>query len=324
MIHAQKQYQESGRAMALEAGEAMHQVFAAIRCWQLHYIQRLPRHAAASGTRIFGAEKWRAIWGEVSKAGSRDRDQLATLAINTLHNSGFYDDPDDKTRTIANMELASMEYIDQTLPYFDSWPVWVADRRNPNAPVGIEQVFDVVLEFGPRDSRPSGEAAKLIRYIGTLDGIVVNIVRGSRITLAENKTASRLDRAWVESFKMRHQITGYMACGQSLFGIEMWHARIYGVKIKPTYKGEDVVIEPVERDKASVFHWANWVYRCVSTYEMYEKEFEYAPRYTHSCNRYFRPCSLIPFCADTPDGRRQQFEQMIPADKSPSERAIVE
>jgi hypothetical protein len=87
-----------------------------------------------------------------------------------------------------------------------------------------------------------------VRYIGTIDGILRNEKKDSRITMAENKTAARLDRSWIESFKMKHQVTGYMACGMALFGIQMWHARVYGCKIKPTFRGEDVHIEPVSRD----------------------------------------------------------------------------
>lgn len=313
VVHAQKQYQERGRAMALEAGETMHQVFAALRCWQLDHVQKLPRHSLAAGNRIFGGDKWRAIRRQVPKSHS-EREQIIDLAITVLHTSGYHDDPDDKVRTIANMEQAAMVYIDETLPFFENWPIWVADKRDPSKPVGIEQVFDVVLEYSD---------GKHIRYIGTLDGIIHNVPKANRITLAENKTGARLDKAFVESFKMRHQLTGYMACGMALFGIEMWHARVYGLKIKPTYKGEDIVLEAVDREPPSVLHWGNWVRECVDKYEMYEKHYEYAPRYTHSCNRYFRPCSLIPFCADSPQGRIEQWDQMVPSDQSPSERAIT-
>src|SRR5262245_28522913 len=53
IVHMQKQYPQHGRALALEAGEAMHQFFAAMRCWQLHTVQCLPDHAKAAGDRIF-------------------------------------------------------------------------------------------------------------------------------------------------------------------------------------------------------------------------------------------------------------------------------
>jgi len=108
----------------------------------------------------------------------------------------------------------------------------------------------------------------------------------------------------------------------AVFGIDMWHARIYGCKIKPTFKGEDVHIEPITRTPNDVMHWANWVRRQVEIFEEYQVDWEHAERRTHSCNRYFRPCALIPFCGDTPDGRVEQWDQMIDIVPSPSERAI--
>ena len=308
----QRQYPQKGRALALEAGEAMHQFFAAVRCWQLHFVDKLPDHAMSAGMRIFGEPRWKDIWKQTKKA-DQPIDQLGTLTSLVLRSSGYYDDPNDTTRTLANMETAGMVYIRETLKYMENWPIWIADRKDANKPVGIEQIFDVVLEY---------EDGKRIRYIGTLDGILCERQKAMRITMAENKTASRLDKAWIESFKMRHQITGYMACGQALFEIDMWRARVYGCKLKPTYRGEDVHIEPVVRDKASITHWGNWVYNQVNLFETFKDEWEYAERRTHSCNRYFRPCTLIPFCADTPEGRAEQYSQMKEASPSPSERAI--
>src|SRR5215831_394822 len=53
IVHMQRQYPMHGRALALEAGEAMHQFFAAMRCWQLARIDQLPDHSMAAGIRIF-------------------------------------------------------------------------------------------------------------------------------------------------------------------------------------------------------------------------------------------------------------------------------
>jgi hypothetical protein len=298
--------------MALEAGEAMHQFFAAMRCWQLIKMQGLPKHGEEAGLRIFGEDRWRMIWNAVRKS-SNDMDQLGSMIPAVLRSSGYYDDPGDATRTLGNMETAAMVYARETYPYLYSWPVWVADSRSPLKPVGIEQVFDCILEYTD---------GKRIRFIGTLDGILCNSSRNGRITMAENKTAARMDKAWIESFKMRHQITGYMACGQAIFGIEMWHARVYGCRLKPTYRGEDVHIEPVSRTQEDVQHWANWVRRQAELFEEYQHDWEHAERRTHSCNRYFRPCALIPFCADSAEGRRLQWDQMIDVVPSPSERAV--
>ena len=43
IVHMQRQYPQHGRAMALEAGEAMHQFFAAMRVWQLFKVSGFAR-----------------------------------------------------------------------------------------------------------------------------------------------------------------------------------------------------------------------------------------------------------------------------------------
>jgi hypothetical protein len=298
--------------MALEAGEAMHQFFAAMRVWQLVKFQKLHDHAEATGNRIFNEVRWGEIWKNVKKQ-KNDMDQLGQLAVDVLSTSGYYDDPSDPTRTMANMQTAAVVYARETYPYLHAWPIWVDDPKAPLKPVGIEQVFDVVLEYTD---------GKRIRYIGTLDGILCNASKDMRVTMAENKTASRMDKAWTESFKIRHQITGYMACGMALFGFKMYHARVYGCRLKPMYRGEDVHVEFVSRTHDDILHWANWVRRQVEIFEEYRVDWEHSERRTHSCNRYFRPCALIPFCGDTPEGRRLQWDEMIDVIPSPSERAV--
>src|SRR4249919_657495 len=58
VVHMQRQYPQHARAMALEAGEAMHQFFAAMRVWQLHSMQKLRDHAEVTGNRIFNEVRW--------------------------------------------------------------------------------------------------------------------------------------------------------------------------------------------------------------------------------------------------------------------------
>jgi PD-(D/E)XK nuclease superfamily len=308
----QRQYPQHGRALALEAGEAMHQFFAAMRVWQLHKFQGLKDHAKVTGERIFGEPRWHEAWKNAMKQ-KNDMDQVGQLAVDILNTSGYYDDPNDKIRTLSNMQTAAVVYARESYPYLYAWPIWVADAKSPLKPVGIEQVFDCILEYTD---------GKRIRFIGTLDGILCNTSRDNRITMADNKTASRMDRGWIEAHKIRHQFTGYMACGMAVFGFEMWHARVYGCRLKPMYRGEDVHVEPISRTREDIDHWANWVRRQVEIFEEYQIDWEHAERRTHSCNRYFRPCSLIPFCADSAKGRQEQWDQMIDTIPSPSERAI--
>jgi hypothetical protein len=184
--------------------------------------------------------------------------------------------------------------------------------------VGIEQVFDVVLTF---------EDGKEIRYVGTMDGLVLKAATG-QYYIDENKTSVRLSDAWRNAFDMRHQVTGYCAASTSVFGFRVLRSRVTGLRIKPTNKGEDVYpFEPIERKWDDVQHWASWVREYAETFERYQNDFEHATRNTHSCNRYFRACSLLSFCAD-PDGaagRRLAFDElMVPSEPSPSERAVAD
>jgi len=290
----------------------MHEVFAAVRIWQLSDKQGLNKHATATAERIFGRKRWNDCVNEVD-AGLDDRERLLQLTFAILHSGEFYDDPSDDIRTIGNMEMATIVYVDEQLPKMENWPIWVADKKNAGGPVGIEQVFDVVLVY---------DDGRTIRYIGTLDGLVLDEYRSKRPTLDENKTASRLDDGWIASFDMSHQVTGYLACASTYFGFPIWNSRIQGLKIKPAHRGDDKYVKLVSRNANNVRAWASWVRHTVELFEAYRSDWENAPRYTHSCNRYFRPCSLIPFCSDSPDGRVEQWAQMETPAGSPSERAV--
>jgi hypothetical protein len=211
------------------------------------------------------------------------------------------------------MQMATIYYIDGRLPHMQNWPLYVENKTKPECLIGIEQVFDTVILFG--DGRE-------IRYIGTVDGLVQKAAT-KEFFLDENKTANRIDDGWRLSFEMSHQVTGYSIIAPAIFGFNVEKCRVTGNKIKPTNSGENVYPLETLRRSASAFEiWGRWLRHTVDMYETYENDYEKAPRYTHSCNRYFRPCSLIPFCTDDPAGRREQWSAMIEPDKSPSERAV--
>lgn len=243
-----------------------------------------------------------------------EREHLMEMCFAILGTSGWQDDPGDKVRTMASMQLACVHYVDAILPYMDEWPIYVEKKSDPDCMVGIEQVFDVVVLYS--DGRE-------IRYVGTIDGLAL-AVETNEPHLDDNKTASRLGNGWRAMFEMSNQITGYTAACEVFFGFPVRRSRIIGVKIPPGH-GEDVyIVTPLPKTEESYRNWGLWLRSTVDTYEKYERDFESAPRFSHSCNRYFRPCALIPFCADTMEGRSIQWEQMIEADKSPSERAVME
>lgn len=315
LVHSQKKYETSGRSMALETGEVMHKVFAAVRIWQLWRLQKLKGHADVTGKRIFGT-KWDRILSDTE--GRDPRDHLLSLCFSVLHSVGWDDNPEDQIRTMSNMELAAITYVDERFENFNNWPVWVADKKDKNCMVGIEQVFDVVLEF---------HDGYKVRYIGTIDGMHHDYHNKMRLTLEDNKTAARMDTAFRQSMVMKHQFTGYMACSTAVFGFPVFDGRVWGLKIKRTNTGENCISIPIERDYDAIAKWAldvRWTMEHL--HDPYQQEYGYedAPRFTHSCNRYFRPCALLSFCADSAAGRRAAFDTMVMVDPSPSERAVIE
>jgi len=294
----------------------MHQVFAAVRTWQLHHVDELPGHAEVTGRRIFGPSRWEAVCHSSNCLKNASRDNLLELGFAILETSGFEDNPEDDTRTLGNMQHATIVYIDEALSKMENWPIYVEDRKDAHSFLGIEQVFDVTVTYAD---------AKEVRFIGTVDGLVLHRKFDWAPVLDENKTAARLDNGWRAKWELAHQITGYCMAGSVLFGFPIVRSRVQGVKIKPTGKGEDVyVVEPLVRTPDTFAVWGAWLRHTVDMYEQYKENWENAPRYSHSCNRFFRPCALIPFCCDSPEGRLEQWEHMAAADKSPSERAIME
>lgn len=291
----------------------MHEVFATVRLWQLDRIQNLPDHAYVNGVRIFGKVRWEKLWKKLK--GVKDhREQLFEVSYATLHTCGFVDDPTEKNRTLSNLEAATIAYVDARLTYMHNWPLYVQDEHNPNSMCGIEQSFDVTLTYSD---------ARKIRFIGTLDGLVRKKAEGNILVMDENKTSVRMSNAWRASFDMSHQVTGYCAACEPVFGFPVTHSRVTGVLIPPQLKDDDVrTVEPLVREPYCIADWSLWVRHSVEMFEEYKDDYEKAPTYTHSCSRYFVPCSLLPFCTDSPRGRIMQFEEMVPAEPSPSERAV--
>jgi hypothetical protein len=128
-----KTYQNNARALALEAGSTMHEVFAGIRLWQLAHIQKLPDHAIFHAQRIYGPDRTKIFVDKDIfnlKIPSDPREQLVELAFDLIHSSGYYDDPRDNIRTLTNMESAAINYVDEYLDTLENGHVWVEDERD--------------------------------------------------------------------------------------------------------------------------------------------------------------------------------------------------
>jgi hypothetical protein len=275
---------EKRRETPLDAGHAAHEVFAAVRlldAWTSGTIDA--RLFEMHGVRLLGRERFQhACDMFILNKDEDDRSKQLAFCLDVFATSGYEDDPDDRRRTVANIEMALIKYI-------DAWrwgrdPVWVVGDQ-----VGIEVPFDLLIEHDIPGVPP-------FRYVGKIDAIHVG--KDGLPRVHENKTASRVDETWELALLMSHQITGYFIAARELTGQEVEQGVVLGISLPPprdeTARG--FVRAPVERSTTHYTNWLTWVTHIVSLYYAHEKDVTVAPRFTHSCSRYFRPCPLISFC----------------------------
>jgi hypothetical protein len=307
-----KTYQSTGRAMALEAGSACHEVFAAVRLYQLWKYdapEELKTHLSyimELGCMVQISSK---TCVPIFLTDEDERTQCINFCLEALYGSGYYDDPSDRRRTMSNLEEAAILYIDRW--DFHRHPIWIRDKNDPTSDVGIEVAFDLVITYTYESGR-----VREYRFIGKFDGIQW---RDDLLNIGENKTASRLDEAWRQSFTMSSQITGYCLAATVWTGIDTSRAIVWGLAIPlpKSYDNGGLVTENVRRETYQYERWFAWFLHCVDMYERYENNPTDAPRYTHSCNRYFRPCSLIPFCDSDDADQALMLEEMVVEEWSP-------
>lgn len=312
-----KKMQATGRALALEAGHAMHECFAFVRLCSL--IEQHPENKQFQdqlwyyhGQRLFGEERLAHIDG-VIQDGTDIVDVAKRGCIAVLDTSGFYDDPKDRRRTLSNMEECIYAYINRW-----RWDhkVWMRDTSDPTSDIGVEIPFDLVVEI-------SGECAMQFRLTGRIDGIHFN--GRNELAIHDNKTASRLNDAWSMSFALNHQITGYCVAASTFTQHAVHNAEVLGLAIPlpKTYDFGGYIRETVSRRDYHYTRWLQWLVHTINMARTYDGNPYDAPKYTHSCNRYFRPCSFIPFCDADPEEQHTIVKEMVTDEWSPLEQHII-
>jgi hypothetical protein len=308
-----KRFQTISRAMALEAGSAMHEVFAFVRlitlARQLFHLGRddvfINSVLNSNGTRLFGEDRWDTIISN-SPTNETVDDRLKHDVITVLESGAFYDDDRDKRRTLTNLEECALSYVDR----WDFKPrVWMRDYNDPLSDVGIEIAYDLVCEVNNVAS---------FRFTGKLDGLRYHGGDTKRLVVEDNKTGSRLSDAWEMSFETSHQLTGYCLAATVFTGKPVTHAEAIGLAIPlPKNEFSGYVRAQVERSVEATKRFVSWMLYTVDGFREMSSDPLDAPMFTHSCNRYFRPCSMIPLCSSDREDREQMFDEMITDEWSP-------
>lgn len=308
--------QRGGRAMALEAGRAAHETFAAARLWQLWKKQGLQDHARVHGIRLFGEGRFDNMIAAADE-GSDERNCMLRFCLNAFYTSGFYDDPSDNRRTFVSIEEALIAYLDR---YDMRYDVWVADTDNPHDLVGIEIPFDVTVSY-------SGDSGGLydrqLRFIGTADGLHWNADHET-LTLEDNKTASRLGDGWAMGWHTSHQLTGYIMALTSMLGVIFTRSRVRGlcIPLPRSYDAGGLATETIYTQPAQLRDFLSWMLHIAQVVDTYADDPLNAPKNTSACYNYFRLCSLLPMCASDTEDREAFYNELIERDQTPTERAL--
>jgi hypothetical protein len=222
---------------------------------------------------------------------------LGALAMETLETSGYYDDPRDKRRTLQNLQDCAVAFVHR-YPY-GQHPIW---HNADYTRVGIEVGFRFVIE---------SDVTPPFCYTGRIDGIQRH---GDKLLIHDGKTAARMDDAWTLSFSTSHQMTGYCVAASFFTGEPVWSGMVDGLAV-PLPKSIDyggVEFIPFSRSALAVEQWATWAVRMARKMREHLDDQLSAEMYTHSCNRYFRPCPMIALCAcPTKEEADEAMKEMI-------------
>jgi len=292
-----------GRNLALETGSVCHDVFAAARYASL-FDGSFGDLARQSAEKHFGSSRYNQMYSAFQAAEGSDS-QRTSFSLEAIHTSGYYDDPRDKRRTLQNIEDACRMYLNNY--NYEAWTPYIDEASGF---IGIEVPFDLVIEHDSGD----------FRFVGKIDAIIDNRTT-EEIEVHENKTGARINEAWAMSFHMSHQVTGYLAASKLILpseaGKDINSCVVHGLQI-PLPRAVEIgslVIERTTRHEENYARWLAWLLDTHATISKYKKDIYASPMYTHSCNRYFQPCQLIPFCTASRDEQEMLLNEEFRSDQ---------
>lgn len=320
----QKNFTNNDRHMALECGDLCHKCFACYRALSIYFrgIKENKETLCLIGknyiVKLFQEitnneldfEKCNEIFDEfVNNFNENDTllSKYTTFSDFIIDNSGYYDDPDDKKRTISNIKDSLMHYCSNFLNLVEEEPVWIENENDINSKIGIEIPFDTKVVIIYEENGKQFEQA--IHFIGKLDGLHVRLLDNSLI-VHENKTASRLDDSWLGQWFKSHQITGYCLAASYFSNGNCLQARVLGMQIPaPKTSGYAFRTQRVDREDFYFIDWARWVLSVHKIIEDYKNNPEIAPMNTHACCKYYKQCSFTPLCCASIEERKEIIEK---------------
>ena len=309
-----KRFTTGYRQMALEAGSLMHEVFSVYNLYQIAKTQNLLDHAVHHGQILFPNGRFDALnFTSIVNGDYSQMRMLEKLAYTVIGSSDFYDEVTDKNRTLANLEHCSIELANYFLMNHVNFPIWIKDLNDPTKEIGIEKSLDVVFDICLGDN-----TIRSLRFIGLAD-VLYHRVNGE-VKLGEYKTTSSMNDGWTEAFRTRNQLSAYYGALGAHFDNVAEEIILTGSTIPVRKTTVSVQHFNVDRTEQSVFDFLRTALFAMDQINAYKDNPVIAPMFTHSCNRYFRPCALLDLCTAEVSDQYVMLEQMkIDEQMSPSE-----
>ncbi len=309
-----KRFVTGYRQMALDAGSLMHEVFSIFNLFQVAQNQGLFDHAMYHGEQLFPGGRFDAInFDAIVKSSLTDIRKLEKLAYAVIGSSEYYDDPNDKIRTVANLEHCAITLAEYFLMNHTAFPIYIANKDDPTAEIGIEKSIDVVFTVANEFNMTQD-----VRVIGLLDVLYQN--SEGKVTLGEYKTTSNMSDAWRNQFALRAQQSAYIGALHAYFDNISEDLILTGSTIPVRKTTVSVQHFTVERTHQHVLEFLQTAMFAIDLINQHKDNAHNAPMFTHSCNRYFNTCALFDLCtADKADQAIMLENMKVSDDMSPSE-----
>lgn len=278
------------RELALEMGTALHQAFAA---HHLHYAFHQMGCSLAMVhrglVRVYDLEQ---VGDLLDKIEQKDAQWFCTEALLA---TGYYDDPDDKRRTLTNMETSFTQYL-AAYNLDHSPPAIIGDE------IAVELDVEFVIDTG----------ADRFRYIGRVDKITEDY------RVVDLKTSTGIKGKWAKQWETAHQPTGYMAAVRTMLNASCNSGEIIGLQVPlPKNILDGVQVVQIYREERQFDEWLKWVINARRYMRVWDGREHEAPMHTQYCFRYFSPCPMIDLCAASTDDYIEGMKELEPYNWNP-------
>lgn len=296
-----KSMYEPARNLPLECGSAIHEALAIAMCTRLVKTEYEELAIYRAEQIINNNDRWmakgnyavgdRAIAAYVAEG----LDEAAALA--TLYSSTYYDDPNDRQRTIANMEASLIYALQQT----DYVPLVINNR------LCVEMPIKFVIEYNDHCYVYNGRcdmALSTKHGVGVLDWKTASNIN--------SKPHPSFDTQWAGQWHTAHQMTGYCAGLACELNEPVHSGHVIGIQIplaRDTYKS--VVDVPFVRHEHQFASWIDYVLDGIDIYERFRDDPHSATKRSGYCYRYYRMCQLAELCSAHPDDVEQFKAELV-------------